>query len=115
MSKATRIVYTKSFENQANDLNNHLSYYTNTDATDKVVAIIERFESKVKVMPLSCPESQILTEYGVYGFREYINDGVRIFYRIDDRSNPCVVEAHIMLSQKQDVPSALIDYCLRHR
>ena len=115
MNKATSVVYTKTFEDLTNNLNDHLSYYSERDATDKVLTIIERFETKVQAMPLSYPESQILIEYGLYDFREYIKDGVRIFYRVNDRSDSCIVEAHIILSQKQDVQSTLIDYCLRYR
>ena len=48
-------------------------------------------------------------------FREYNYDGFRLLYRVIESDQHLVIQADAVLSQKQDIQLALVNYCLIHK
>ncbi|EKZ8664254.1 type II toxin-antitoxin system RelE/ParE family toxin [Vibrio alginolyticus] len=116
MVKSVEIKYTETFDNIANSLISYLaSYIDEYDALLKVESIIEAFEKRVAIDPLSCPVSHPLLELGVTSFREYNYNGFRLLYRVFENENEITIQGDAILSHRQDIQQALIEYCLIYR
>ncbi|MCP4260791.1 MAG: type II toxin-antitoxin system RelE/ParE family toxin [Planctomycetes bacterium] len=118
MVKSVEIKYTETFDNIANSLIGYLASYTDEyDALLRVESIIEAFEKRVAINPLSCPVSHPLLELGVTSFREYNYNGFRLLYRVfeNENENEITIQGDAILSHSQDIQQALIDYCLIYR
>ena len=110
------IRYTETFANITNDLINYLSVYTSEHMViDRVAQLIEKFEHRVRKNPYSCQISQPLFDQGISMFREYNYDGFRLLYRVIESDQHLVIQADAVLSQKQDIQLALVNYCLIHK
>jgi Plasmid stabilisation system protein. len=110
------IRYTATFSNITDDLINYLSAYTSElGAIDRVTQLIEKFEHRVSANPYSCQISQPLFDQGVSMFREYNHDSFRLLYRVMESDQRLVIQADALLSQKQDIQQALVNYCLIHK
>ncbi|KGJ90465.1 type II toxin-antitoxin system RelE/ParE family toxin [Thalassotalea sp. ND16A] len=115
-NKPVRIQYTKTFENLLNDLINHLGKHSNEEQVIlRLESFIERFESLVSFTPKAAPISPYLLELGVILFREFTADNFRLLYRIIEEKGSRMIIADVIISQKQDIPKVLINYCLLYK
>ncbi|PYF79206.1 ParE-like toxin of type II ParDE toxin-antitoxin system [Marinomonas alcarazii] len=113
MAKKVEIFYTETFGNTADNLIDHLSLYTDElSVINRVEKLIESFENRVMTSPYSCPVSQTLLLIGIPNFREYHLDSFRLIYQITELNDKIIVQADVLLSQKQSIERSLVDYCL---
>lgn len=69
-------------------------------------AVLDEFETKVKVFPLSCPVSPDLAALGIIKYRECSTlSGYRIIYTYDEPAN--LISVYVLLSQRQNVQALL--------
>ncbi|MBU9850971.1 type II toxin-antitoxin system RelE/ParE family toxin [Rahnella aceris] len=69
-------------------------------------AVLDEFETKVKVFPLSCPVSPDLAALGIIKYRECnALSGYRIIYTYDEPAN--LISVYVLLSQRQNVQALL--------
>lgn len=111
------VVYSNSFEKQADDLIGYLSLYkSEIDSISKLETVISNFEIKVQNAPYSCQVSPILRDYlGISDFREYLNNGIRIVYRVLEDNDQITISADACVSQRQDIEKVIVNFCLTHR
>lgn len=84
------------------------SYQTSqgNDPLKIINAVLNEFEAKVKVFPLSCPVSPDLAALGVIKYRECNTlNGYRIIYTYNETSN--LISVYVLLSQRQNVQELL--------
>ncbi|MGV0087217.1 type II toxin-antitoxin system RelE/ParE family toxin (plasmid) [Rahnella aceris] len=69
-------------------------------------AVLDEFETKVKVFPLSCPVSPDLAALGIIKYRECSTlSGYCIIYTYDEPAN--LISVYVLLSQRQNVQALL--------
>lgn len=114
--KKVKIEYTETFSNITDNLISYLAPYSSEEAViEKVEGFINSFESKVFTSPYSCRISPTLQTLGITYFREHCSDGLRLIYRTIESETEIVIQGDVLLSQKQDIQQALIDYCLLYK
>jgi hypothetical protein len=76
------------------------------DALKIINEVLDEFEAKVKVFPLSCPVAPDLAALGIIKFRECNTlNGYRIIYTYDESAN--LIYVYVLLSQRQNVQELL--------
>jgi mRNA-degrading endonuclease RelE of RelBE toxin-antitoxin system len=76
------------------------------DALKNINAVLDEFEAKVKVFPLSCPVAPDLAALGIIKYREGNTlNAYRIIYTYDEPAN--VISVYVLLSQRQNVQELL--------
>lgn len=116
MQKKVRIEYTETFFSVTDNLINYLAPHSSEAAViGKIEDFIEFFESKVSESPYSCQISPTLQTLGITYFREFYGDGLRLIYRTLETETEVIIQGDLLLSQKQDIQQALIDYCLIYK
>ncbi|WP_244370446.1 type II toxin-antitoxin system RelE/ParE family toxin [Rahnella sp. ChDrAdgB13] len=77
-----------------------------TDALENINAVLDEFEAKVKIFPLSCPVAPDLAALGIIKYREGNTlNAYRIIYTYDEPAN--VISVYVLLSQRQNVQELL--------
>ncbi|MCS3424638.1 mRNA-degrading endonuclease RelE of RelBE toxin-antitoxin system [Rahnella sp. BIGb0603] len=76
------------------------------DALKNINAVLDEFEAKVKIFPLSCPVAPDLAALGIIKYREGNTfNGYRIIYTYDEPAN--LISVYVLLSQRQNVQELL--------
>ncbi|WP_235937398.1 type II toxin-antitoxin system RelE/ParE family toxin [Rahnella contaminans] len=76
------------------------------DALENINAVLDEFEAKVKIFPLSCPVAPDLAALGIIKYREGNTlNAYRIIYTYDEPAN--VISVYVLLSQRQNVQELL--------
>lgn len=110
MNKAD-VGFTTTAEFSVHQLQSSLSMRRGKPAAKQIVS--ELVQSTIDLLskhPLSCPISQQASLLGVLQYREYIKDGYRVLYEYFPDEN--LVAVALVISQRQSLQQALIDYCL---
>lgn len=113
---ATTVKYTETFFNTVSDQVDHLSTNINNHidgVVERIGTLINHFESNALSNPLMyavCPELQTL---GVYEIRQYSSNGFKLLYQYDEASD--TVTGLVLIRDRQNLQSALVDYCIMHR
>ncbi|MFO6296613.1 type II toxin-antitoxin system RelE/ParE family toxin [Rahnella selenatireducens] len=84
------------------------SYQTSqgNDPLKIINAVLDEFEAKVKVFPLSCPVSPDLAALGVIKYRQCNTlNGYRIIYTYNEPAK--LISVYVLLSQRQNVQELL--------
>jgi len=84
------------------------SYQTSqgNDPLKIINTVLDEFEAKVKVFPLSCPISPDLAAFGIIKYRECNTlNGYRIIYTYNEPAN--MISVYVLLSQRQNVQELL--------
>ena len=113
--KNVDVVYTELFVNLADDL---VNYWSLSRGEAKSILDLERmiteFENKVSGSPYSCQLSPMLRDLGAQNFREFLSNGVRIVYRIEEGNDQITIYADACVSQRQDIERVMVNYCLTY-
>lgn len=108
------IYYTKTFEQLVELCVQHLAPFTlEEEVLERVFRAIERFEFTLAAGSEAAPVSPYLSTLGVFNYREFNVDGFRILYRHDRAADAIIVV--LFCSQKQDLITLLVDYCLIYK
>ncbi|WP_254303112.1 type II toxin-antitoxin system RelE/ParE family toxin [Rahnella sp. BCC 1045] len=76
------------------------------DALKNINAVLDEFEAKVKIFPLSCPVAPDLAALGIIKYRECNTlNAYRIIYTYDEPAN--LISVYVLLSQRQNVQELL--------
>lgn len=111
---STNIVYTETFENMTGDQIDYLSLWSDEDVVvGRVQSLIDKFENNVTGNPEICPPCYELTTLGVYNIRQFSFDGFKLLYEYHEHID--TVTALVLVRDRQDLQSALVDYCLIHK
>lgn len=111
---SSNIVYTDTFENTTNDQINYLSLWSEENMViERIENLIKAFESKVAENPEICAPCYELTTLGVYNIRQFSFDGFKLLYEYHEHLN--TIAAVVLVKDKQDLQSVLIDYCLVYK
>lgn len=105
------IRYTEAAQQSIEDQIEHLAAYNGlASAFQRIDAVIDDLEIKLKDIPKGYPVSPQASELGVLYYRELNTNGYRVFYEIVEADQAIVV--NLVLRGIQSVEEALIRYCL---
>lgn len=105
------IRYTEVGQHSIEDQIEHLAVYNGlASAFQRIDAVIDDLEIKLKDTPKGYPVSPQASELGVLHYRELNTNEYRVFYEIVETDKAIVV--HLVLRDIQSVQEALIRYCL---
>ncbi|AKH64374.1 plasmid stabilization protein [Photorhabdus thracensis] len=109
-----KIEYTQTFENQLHERFDYLTRHIGTEASwEMLETFLNSFEVRILKHPKSTPLCEGTADIGLTSYHDYIDPKLqlRAIYKIDETNHTVI--AMLLLSTRQSLPQALIQYCLR--
>ncbi|WP_394213527.1 type II toxin-antitoxin system RelE/ParE family toxin [Enterovibrio calviensis] len=112
-SKKVTVELTEAFRKSADNTIAYLGdHMGELQAVEHIQAVYESFEGNVTDNPYmyrSCPD---LRQLGVNTYREFIFNGLRIIYEVEEQQDSIVVTALLFLTTRQSIQKQMVDYYL---
>ncbi|NHB93212.1 type II toxin-antitoxin system RelE/ParE family toxin [Photorhabdus cinerea] len=109
-----KIEYTQTFENQLHERFDYLTRHIGTEASWEILeTFLNSFEARILKHPKSAPLCEETADIGLINYHDYVDTKLqlRVIYNIDEANHTVI--AMLLLSTRQSLRQALIQYCLR--